>query len=193
MRTLALLLCLAVAPLAHAQDDRGMYFGAGLGSFDYDESAFDGVSDSAYTYRLFGGYKFIDHFALEFGLAGTGDLEETFTETAPGFPPLTLNVDLNLDIYTLSALGILPLERFSLFAGAGYYSASFGGDVNIEGFGDAGSFDGENENGATATFGIQRDFGLDLKSLSIRGQYDWYDFPDGIDASGITISMLFRF
>jgi hypothetical protein len=192
MKTLALLLCFALAPLAHAQDDRGMYFGAGLGSFDYDEGGIDGISDSAYSYHLFGGYKFIDNFALEFGIAGTGDLEETFPEAfGPGTP--SVNVDLNLDIYRLTALGILPLDRFSLFAGAGYFSASYGGDVNIAGFGDAGSFDGGNESGAAATFGIQRDFGLDLKALSIRGQYDWYDFPDGIDASGFTIAMLFRF
>jgi hypothetical protein len=194
MKKLVLLLCIAFAPLAHAQDDRGMYFGAGLGSFDYDEGDIDGgISDSSYAYQLFGGYKFLDNFALEFGLTGTGDFEETFTESLPGLGELTVNVDVNIDVYRLMAIGILPFDRFSLFAGAGYYSAGFGGDVNVAGFGDAGSFDGGHENGAAATFGIQRDFGLDLKSLSIRGQYDWYDFPDGIDASAISVAVLFRF
>jgi hypothetical protein len=79
-----------------------------------------------------------------------------------------------------------------LFAGAGYFSASLSGDVDVAGFGTVSSLDG-NDSGATAKIGIQRDFGLDLKSLSIRGHYDWYDFGDGIDASGFTIAMLFRF
>jgi hypothetical protein len=195
MKKLALLLSLAVAPLAHAQDDLGMYFGAGLGSFDYDESGSASgipVSDSTYSYHLFGGYKFIENFALEVGIGGTGDIEESFTETFPGIGPIRLNVDGTYDIYTITALGILPLDQFSLFGGAGYFSASLGGTVDAEGFGTIGEIDGH-DNGATATFGIQRDFALDLKSLSIRGQYIWYDFADDVDASGIAIAMLFRF
>jgi hypothetical protein len=195
MKTLALLVCLAFAPLAHAQDDLGMYFGAGLGSFDYDEEAGASglpVSDSTYSYHLFGGYKFNENFALEVGLGGTGDIEESFTANFPGIGPIRLNVDGTYDIYTLTALGILPFDRFSLFGGAGYFSASLGGTVDAEGFGTIGELD-DHDNGATATFGVQRDFGLDLKSLSIRGQYHWYDFSDGVDASGFAIGVLFRF
>jgi hypothetical protein len=199
MKKLALLLALAIAPLAHAQDDRGMYFGAGLGSFDYDESsdafAF-AISDSNYAYHLFGGYKFTENFALEVGIGGTGDLEENIPDVfVPQIPQLglvTLELDGTYDIYTITALGILPFDQFSLFAGAGYFSASLGGTVNVSGIGTIGSLDGH-DNGAAATFGVQRDFGLDLKSLSIRGHYDWYDFSDGIDASGFTLAVLFRF
>ena len=58
---------------------------------------------------------------------------------------------------------------------------------NVAGFRRRGSFDGGHDHGALANFGIQHDFGLDLKSFSIRGQYDWYDFPDDIDASGFSL------
>jgi hypothetical protein len=191
MKTLALLLTLALAPLAHAQSDRGMYFGAGLGSFDYDEGV-GGVADSTYAYHLFGGYKFNEHIALEGGISGTGDLKESFTETVPGFGDVTLNVKQNLDIYSFTALGILPFDSMSLFAGVGYFSASLSGTVDAAPFG-SGAFDGSHDNGVQAKLGIQHDFGLDLKSLSIRAQYDFYDFSDNVDVSGITVAVLFRF
>jgi len=192
MKNLALLFLLGIAPVAHAQSERGMYFGAGLGSFDYDEGS-DGISDSAYAYHLFGGYKFSDNFAVEVGLGGTGDLEESFMDTVPGIGPITLDVDADASIYSLSLLGMLPFDRLSLFAGVGYFNAGFEGDVNVVGFGNAGSFDGGHDHGTLANIGIQHDFGLDLRSFSIRGQYDWYDFPDDIDASGFSLSMLYRF
>ena len=196
MKTLALLLALALAPLAHAQSDRGMYFGAGLGSFAYDEGT-GGVSDSAYAYHLFGGYKFNEHFALEGGISGTGDLKDSFTVMDP-FGPVKLDVKENYNLYSFTALGILPFDNMSLFAGAGYFSASFSGsidafDLNTGSNLGSGSIPGPHSSGAAAKFGIQHDFGLDLKSLSIRAQYDWYDFDGNIDASGITIAMLFRF
>jgi OOP family OmpA-OmpF porin len=192
MRKLALLLCLGFTQLAHAQEDRGMYFGAGLGSFKYDEGDDDfAVVDDTYSYQLLGGYKFNENFALEGGLGGTGDIKDQFTDAGP-FGPVTITVKATYDIYWLDALGILPFDRFSLFGGAGYYSASLSGTVDAEGFGTVGGLDGH-DSGATATFGIQRDFGLDLKSVSIRGQYVWYDYEDDIKASGIDIRVLFRF
>jgi hypothetical protein len=195
MKKLVMLACLAASPVAHAQSDRGMYFGAGLGWFDYEESdepGSPGVSDSTYAYHLFGGYKFTENFALEFGIGGSGDIEQDIVQNIPGLGPITLELDGNYDIYRLDAIGLLPLDRFSLFAGVGYFSANLSGDVNAVGFGTVGSLDGS-ENGASVKLGVQRDFGLDLKSLSIRGHYDWYDFGDGIDASGFTIALLFRF
>lgn len=193
MKNLALLVGLAASPLAHAQEDRGVYFGAGLGTFDYQDSVSSpGVDDSTYAYQLFGGYKLTENFALEFGLGGTGDVEQDFVQATPNLGDITFQLDGNYDIYNLTAIGILPFDRFSLFGGAGYFSASLSGDVNAVGFGTIGSLD-DSYSGAVAKFGIQRDFGLDLKSLSIRGSYDWYDFGDGIDASGITVAMLFRF
>jgi hypothetical protein len=191
MKKLVLLLCIAFAPLAHAQGDRGMYFGAGIGAFDYDEGP-EGISDTNYEYHLFGGYKVLESFAIELELGGTGSLEETFVDNGP-FGPININVDATLAVYKLTFLGILPFDAISLFAGAGYYSAGLEADINVEGFGDQGTIDFGHERGATATFGLQHDFGLDLKSLSIRGQYEWYDFPDGIDATGVTIAVLFRF
>jgi hypothetical protein len=195
MKAFALLLSLALAPLAHAQSDKGMYFGAGLGSFDYDETSsgsFLGVNDSSYAYHLFGGYKFNEHIALEGGMSGTGELEETIPQTLQGIGTVDLNFVLRWNIYKVNALGILPFDKFSLFGGVGYFSASLDGDVEAPGFGSVGTVS-DHMSGADATFGIQRDFGLDLKSVSVRGQFDWYDFDHNVDVSGITLAVLFRF
>jgi len=195
MKQLAPFVLLGIAALAHAQEaDKGMYFGASLGELRYDETSGGsqiGVSDNTYLYHLLGGYNFNQHFGLEVGLGGTGDLEESFMDSDPFLGPITLEVKGTYKIYSLMAMGYLPFDRLSLFAGAGYYSASLAGDVNITGFGTIGSLGGH-ERGATALLGIQHDLGLDLRSISIRGQYEWYDFESGIDVAAISVGVLFR-
>ena len=164
MKTLAvLLLCLGLTQLAHAQAGSGMYMGAALGTFDYEEGGLEAISDNTSAYQLFGGFN--DHFAVEFGLGRTGDIEGEFTEVFPGVGPITLEVDAIYDIYALRAIGLLPFEELSLFGAVGYYSASLGGPVSVAGIGDIGEVGGH-ERGATAMLGIQRDFGLDLRSVS---------------------------
>jgi hypothetical protein len=192
MKKLALLLCLGFAQLAHAQAERGAYMGAALGTFDYEEGDPEVISDDTSAYQLFGGYRLNDYFAVELGLGRTGDIEGDFTDVIPGIGPITFEIDASYDIYTLRAVGFLPFEELSLFAAAGYYSASLGGPISVAGIGDVGEVDGH-ESGATAVLGIQRDFGLDLRSLSIRGQYEWFDFGTDVDASGFSIGVLFRF
>ncbi len=191
---IALLAALAFAPLAQAQDESGMYIGAGFGTFDYDESddiPFP-VSDTTTAYQLVGGYRFNEHLAIELGVGRTGDLEAEFAEEIPGIGPVTLEIDASYDIYSLRVLGMLPFDRFTLVGGAGYYSADLGVTGRLRGLGDLGGFDGH-ERGATASVGLQYDFRLDLRSLSIRGEYQWFDFGSEIDAAGFNVTALFRF
>ena len=168
--------------------------GAGLGTFDYEESGTDTItiSDTTSAYQLFGGYQFNEHLALEFGFGRTGSIKSTFSDLVPVLGPITLDVDATYDIYALKALGFIPLDKLSLFASAGYFSAGLGGTVNLQGVGEIGTLDGH-DRGTLLTAGIQRDFGLDLKSLSIRGEYQWFDIGSDVDAWGLNISMLFRF
>ncbi len=196
MKILALLLCVGLAHLAHAQDERGIYMGAALGTFAYDGSDSDDalipVSDDTWAYQLTGGYKFNEHFALEAGIGGTGDIEDHFTSTVPGIGTVAFDVTGSYNIYTLTALALLPFDAITLFGGAGYYSASLDATLDAQGFGTVDSAS-EHNRGATAVFGLQHDFGLDLKSFSIRGQYQWYDSDNDIDLSGISIGLLYRF
>jgi hypothetical protein len=78
----ALVLCLSLSSLAHAQGQGGGYIGAQLGGFDYQEGVEEAgfrLADTVYAYRLFGGYQISDHFAIEGGIGRTGELEDSFT------------------------------------------------------------------------------------------------------------------
>ena len=87
----------------------------------------------------------------------------------------------------MRALGIIPFSKVSLFGGAGYYDAEANVSVSVSGFGGG---EGEaSDSGVTLSGGIQ----LDLKRVSIRGEYEWFDSGDEIDASGIGIGVFFRF
>lgn len=193
MRKLAVLTCLALtAQVAHAQAGRGGYMGGMLGKFDYEEADdFDGlpVSDDTSIYHLFGGYQFNENLAVEGGIGRTGDIEESFTDI---FVDATVEVDAIYDIYTARVIGILPFDAVSLYGAVGYYSASLSGPVSVAGFGQIGELDGH-ESGATASIGLQRDFGLDLRNLSIRGELEWYDFGSRVDAVGFSLGMILRF
>lgn len=76
----------------------------------------------------------------------------------------------------------------SLFGGAGYYDAEANVSVSVSVFGNGGEGQAS-DSGVTLAGGIQ----FDLKRVSIRGEYEWFDSGDEIDASGIGIGVLFRF
>lgn len=192
MKGLTLVLCLGFAQLAHAQVEDGAYVGASVGAFDYD-SAVLGISDDTFAYQLFGGYRLSDHFAVEGGIGRTGDIKGKLTLPFFGIGEVDFDAELIYDIYTARAVGFLLFDEFSAFGAAGYFSAAASGPIRSSDFGEVrGGFSGH-QRGATAMFGIQHDFRLDWSSLSIRGQYEWYDFDDDIDASSLSVSVLFRF
>ena len=192
-RILVLLaLSLSFAPSAFAQE-REFYMGGLLGSFEYDDGGGEGsIAGNVYSYRLIGGYRFNQHFGLEFGLGRTGELEGSLTDTVSGIGDVTFELDATVDLYQLVAVGFLPLNRLDLFGGVGYYSASIGGPITAVGFGEVGGTSWH-ERGSMAVLGLQRDFRLDLRNLSIRGQYEWFDFSDGVDASSLSVGMILRF
>lgn len=109
-------------------DDSGWYGGINVGQSKakIDDAriagslgAFNANSITDYnsntSYKLFGGYKFNKHFALE---AGYFNLEK-FGFTAATLPAGTLSGQTKLDGINLDAVGILPItEKFSAFGRA---------------------------------------------------------------------------
>ena len=98
----------------HAQDERALYLGGGVGVNDDTES----------TWRLFGGYRVNRNAAVELGYA---DLSEA---TIGGNTA-------NADAWELSGLGMVPLgERFSAYGRLGFYRAEARGggisETNID-------------------------------------------------------------
>lgn len=97
-------------PCTWAQD-AGWYIGAGAGNSNVDQSAFAFKDDTAV--KLFAGYNFNQHFALEGGYV---DLGELHVDARPG-------ALVALNGFQFVAVGIIPInERLSVFGKAGAYA-----------------------------------------------------------------------
>jgi OmpA-OmpF porin, OOP family len=190
LTALALILYLGLAQTANAQGMSGGYVGFALGLMDYeedDEDLGETLSDTSTAYRVLGGYRFSDNFAVEGGWARTSELEESIVEVLPFLGTFNIDIDAELEVLTVRAIGIIPFSKVSLFGGAGYYDAEANVSVSVAGFGNAGEGKAS-DSGVTLSGGVQ----FDLKRISIRGEYEWFDSGDEIDASGIGIGVLFR-
>jgi hypothetical protein len=76
MRSFFHLLLFLAGTSVFAQDEPGAYLGCGLGQFDYEEYAV-GVTldDTALAYKVYGGYRFDETWALEAAYGQTDDLK----------------------------------------------------------------------------------------------------------------------
>ncbi len=120
----AALLSLLVGPMS-AQAD-GFYVGASIGAASLNED-FDGLSvdDNTTSFRLVGGWRFSDYFALEGGYHDFGDFEQDIDING-----VVSSVSLSADGFTLGATGSVPVsEQFSLFGRAGWFF--WDGDAEI--------------------------------------------------------------
>ena len=186
MRWLACLaLLIACTRMASAQETLPAYFGFSFGAIDYEETdPTTGLvlSDEGGTYRLIGGYRFNKNFAFEGALGETSGLKETFT--VAGLGPFT--VYSRYDVVTLRALGMLPLKRISILGGVGFFSSERRLSADFDGLGQF--VETESDSGATLVGGIQ----ADLKSVTIRAEYQAFDTDDNVDVWDLTFSVLFR-
>jgi opacity protein-like surface antigen len=182
-------LSLAFVEAAAAQDRSGPYMGVSVGSFSYEEDVDElglGIDDSTNTYRLIGGYRFSESFALEGGWGRTGDIEESFTEDFPPFGPLTFDVGAEFEVLTVRGLGFIPFERVSLLGGIGYYDADIEVTAGVPGFG-SGSEEAS-EDGATLIGGLE----FNLDRVDVRTELEWFDVDDG-EAWDLSVGVLFGF
>ena len=184
-------LSLGLTQLSHAQEMSGAYMGFALGSLDYEEVDADlgiALSDTTSAYRLIGGYRFTDNFAVEAGWGATSDIEDSFSEVVPGFGTITVNVKADYEVLTVRALGIVPLTSLSLFGGVGYYDSELNASVSVTGFGAVGEAEGS-DSGATLVGGLQ----YDLDRVSVRGEYEWFDTDSNVEVWDLSVGVLFRF
>jgi OOP family OmpA-OmpF porin len=182
-----------LAQVAYAQEDakeedRGPYIGLSVGSFSYEKDIqpLIHVDDTTSVYRIIGGYRFNEHFALEGAWGETGDIEDTVTvPTSQG--DLGIDVKGEYEVLTIRALGIIPLgERASLYGGIGYYNAT----VTTHMLTGVGSYDFEDRaNGATVVGGVE----FKLNRMNIRAEIEKSEVDAGTDAWDVNVGMLFRF
>jgi hypothetical protein len=175
---LGLVLWLSFVTIGHAQGTRGAYAGGGLGMLSYDGTGGPALSDDRNAYRLLAGYRFSDRYAVEAGFGSTADVSRTFST------------------FAVRGIAMLPLSRVGLYAGAGYYEATFNksmpisGDLGAPGFVVDDSEDFEHsQRGVTVVGGIM----LDLPRISLRAEYEWLDTDSPLEASSVNLLALFRF
>lgn len=190
---LAVAMALIFATGVQAQEIRGGYVGASLGSFNFrDDGETVGlrISESAASYRVVGGYHFNSNYALEAGWGATGDLSETFRGFDQQGNPASLEVEGDYEIASVRFMVLAPFAGISMFGGAGYYDATRTMSVRFASAGgDMLDTSEHSDSGVTAVGGVV----FELDRLAIRGEYEWFDTDGDIEATNISVGVLFRF
>jgi opacity protein-like surface antigen len=188
---LLLVPCLTVAPLAGAQALSGAFVGYGAGSYAYRETSAGLViiDDTASSWRAFGGYEIKRYFAVEGSWGRTGSLRGSYDENIPGYGIATFDVEGKYETYTIRAVGMLPLKRFKLVGGGGYYNTRLDLNVRVRGLPGEINDNSGTDDGTTLFAGLQ----YDLNVMGVRFEYEWFDQRQGTDASQVTINLLFKF
>lgn len=162
---------------AFAQDP-GFYIGGALGqsSFDVECAGTTSCDDSDSSWKIFGGYHFNKHFAVEFGYA---DLGQT-TASVP-VPPFNVNIAFETTVWDLVAVGSLPIaDRFSIFGKAGLYMADTEVNGSAAGLGSVS----ESDNNTDLIYGIGARFDF-TRNLGVR--LEWQRYQDvGGEFFGVT-------
>jgi OmpA-OmpF porin, OOP family len=196
IRALAAAAALAsAAPAAFAQgfEANRVYAGVALGQsqFDLDCSGTTACEDSDTAWKVFGGYQFSRHFALE---VGYGNLGEATASTPPfgGIP--AADVSIEATVWEVLAVGTLPLaERFSIYGKAGLYVADTEVRVSFAGLGSVNRSDDNTD--LTFGVGLRYDF---TPNLGVRAEWQRYGdvsadaFGEG-DIDLISIGLVWRF
>ena len=207
---LAALSLLAASGAVHADergDSTGWYGGLNLGqsraSIDEDRIA-NSLAAQGFTqtqirkdtrdlgFKLFGGYQFNRHFALEGGYFDLGQ----FGFAADTQPPGTLDGEAKFKGVNLDALGILPLtEKFSAFGRAGIQYAET--KTAFQGSGAVLITDpSRQQKAANYKVGVGLEYAL-TQQLGLRAELERYRVKDAVGNQGdvdlASLGVVYRF
>jgi len=182
----ALVLGLA-ATAAAAQEDKGFYLGASLGSGKSKNTCegFVGTCDDTDTaYKLFAGYQVNRNFGWEAGYGYLGDVSGRSTDG-------TIDFEVTNKALDFSGIVTLPVnDRFAVFGRLGVYRSQ------VELRGTLGGLQGGDHN-TSFTWGLGMRFDL-ARAFAVRAE--WQHYPDiGGDAAGVddmdllTVGIVMRF
>lgn len=155
----------AAQPWMGGRMDTGLYLGAGVGASesDIDTGGFTGSVDKSDTgWKIFGGYQFSRHFAVEAGYYDLGKV--SFSGTAGG---AAISGNFDSTAIGLSLVGILPVwDNFSLLGRVGVGYSEQDGSVTVAGATATASDDSTK---LTYGLGLRYDFG---RHVMVRGQWE---------------------
>lgn len=184
---LTALASIAVAPAAYADNEDGFYVGAGVGRFNAQIDDVDAVSptindwdENDTAYKVFGGWRFSEMFALEVAYINLG---EPSGEVVPGF-----NVDASVDGFAPYVVATIPLGIFEVYGRLGYYF--YDANLGVEtGLGGRVQVDEESED---IVYGAG--IGLDLLDhINVRLEYERFDLQGLDDTDALWLTGAWRF
>ena len=183
--------------------DTGFYLGGSFGQSqisDFSGSDLDrelatmGVTASSTTddsdsgWKVFAGYKIMKNLAVEGSYTNLGEATARTTVTAPVAG--TFNTTLELESWSISAVGILPLnDQFSLFARLGLNVWNLDGSTTGPGSGSTST--STSDDGADVVYGLGASYNFS-QNLSLRGEWERYDF-DGSDVDLLSVGLAWAF
>lgn len=162
---------------------QGVYLGASIGETELDISSEDkadlaavgvSVDDDDTGFKVFVGYRFNDHVALEGFYTDLGEVS-----ASDSFDSVTVESDT----VGLSVVGLLPLTpNFELFGKVGFHA--WEADLSST-FGVSGSDDGTD-----ATYGVG--FGYRFQQWGVQAEYERYELDDE-DVDMISAGLVLHF
>jgi Outer membrane protein beta-barrel domain len=178
---LALAAC-AVATPAMADNDSGLYLGAGIGRFDIKVDGIEDVGETIEsfesddtTFKVFAGWRFNKFLGVELDYMDLGSPEDTIDDE---------RVQTEINGVAPYLIGTIPLGPVEFFAKVGYYFY----DVKIE----TESIDLLDESDEDLVYGAG--IGLTLFGhLHARVEYEIIEVSDVDDANALWLSGAWRF
>jgi len=166
---LAVVAILVVVAVPADGSDRGFYIGVGTGPSSFDVADFNDEFSNLYFetdnfgVKVFGGYQFLKHLAVQVGYTDFGQI--TRRETNIYYEDQSLKVSIN--DWDASAIGIVPLgKRASFYGKLGV--AAWNADVTVD---DGHTAVKESSSGTDVIFGLGFDFRFKKFGLRISGDH----------------------
>ena len=177
----AALFAIGVTP-AFADNERGLYLGAGVGLFNIEvddvrdvASTVEGFDADDTVYKVFAGWRFAPFIAVELDYLDLGAPEDRIQD---------INVEAEISGVAPYLIGTLPLGPLELFAKVGYYFYDI--EINAE---NLGSLDDSNED---LVYGAGLGITL-FEHLHARLEYEIIDVSEVDDANAAWLSGAWRF
>lgn len=171
---------LGLASLQAGAADNGIYLGGSVGQsgveFDdqIDETNFEYDADTT-GYKLIGGWRFVDWFAVEANYVDLGKGDDKV---------LGEKIEVDVSGWTLSAVGFLPIGPVDLFARVG--AVNWSADLDAPAIDLRGSDDGTD---LTYGGGVQ----FRVWSISLRAEYERFDVADADTVDMISVGATYTF
>jgi OmpA-OmpF porin, OOP family len=168
--------------------DAGWLVGGSFGQskIDCDTSGIPGAScdDSDTAWRIFGGYQFNRHVAVELGYSTLGEASISLAGA---------RATVEAKAWDVMAVGILPVaDRFSVYGKLGWFKADTDLSTNIPGTANGS----DSSSGLTYAIGVGYDFS---KNFGLRAEWQQYKDVGGDNSGGesdvdvMSIGVVYRF